>query len=720
MIYLTLIGMLAYTDFFPWHIFWITAAVFSPLLAWMMFFKDALFFQKDEPHLSSNTQTFTTYSDFQIIFIKDSQKVLIECSESLVERYGLQDYVMIVKEDTFASFVHPDDRAEALIDNHDIFMKINANKEVKFRIKLPGASDYILMFRKGFYELDSGFGYVAFDITNTTYIHEQLDRKSQTINALLKENETVLENAHDLIVKMDKDANIIYASKEALRVYEAKKDDVLGQNALDLNESVGRFNHNWYETVLKDLEATSKSTIYINEKEKHIKWRFQAVLNVDKSIAYILAIGHEITHYVQMNDRLRYEKNHDPLTGLLNRIGLFEFIESKQPLKKALVYVIDLKSFSQINNYYGHQIGDALLKSIGTELKGFNSDDCAVARYASDEFVIVCLNDKTDANHRMSLEKSLQKMMVSEHIVPETTIQIRKNIGCAFYPEDTTDIAQLIPFASLAMKNAEKHNLSTILRYKPKMHTQLQNNVLIASKLKDAIENDELEIYFQSILDVESNQVIYLEGLARWFDKTLGHVAPDTFITAAQASNLIGNLEPYLVKKAIQEFAKIKLKAPFTKTKLALNLTPESVYNPRFSDVLLNLIEASEISKNDVIIEISEKTFVNNVEHSMKHLHRLKTLGFEIALDDFGKDYSSLAVLEKVSFDVIKIDALFTKNIELMKNQEIVKMVRKITNLSHKKLIIEGVETEKQKDILLALGCNYQQGFLFDKPKKMT
>ena len=684
-----------------------------------MFLKDAIFFNQDDTQLSPHSHQFTTYSDLQIIFIKESQKVLIECSESLVERYHLQDYVMIVKEETFATFIHPEDIDKALIDDHDIYMKINANKEVQFRIKLPGSNDYILMFRKGFYELDSGFGYLAFDITNTTHIHQQLDRKTQTIDSLTKENETVLENAHDLIIKMDKDANIIYASKQTLRVYEASKEDVLGKNVLDLNESVGRFNHNWYEQVLKHHAANSKSTIRINDKEKHIKWRFQAICNVDQSIEYILAIGHEITHFVQMNERLRHEKNHDPLTGLLNRTGLFELIEAKQPIEKAVVYVIDLKDFSQINNYYGHTIGDALLKSIGKELQTFKALDCIVARYASDEFVIMCLNHKTATSNKVALEKTLQAMMISEHAVPETTIQMRKNIGCAIYPDDTTDIAQLIPFASLAMNAAEKHNLSTILRYKAKMHTQLQNNVLIASKLKKAIENDELDIHFQIILNVKTNQVIYLEGLARWFNKTLGHVTPEMFINIAQESNLIGHLEPYLAKKTIQNFAAIKNDPRFKKTKLALNLTPQSVYNPRFSDELLNIIEATKLSKNDIVIEISEKTFVDNVEHSMKHLHRLKTLGFEIALDDFGKDYSSLAVLEKVSFDIIKIDALFTKNIELIKNQEIVKMVRKITDLSHKRLVIEGVETEAQKDILLDLGCDHQQGFLFHKPEKL-
>ena len=671
-----------------------------------------------QPYPKMNT--FATYSDMQVIFINESQKVLIECSESLVKRYHLKEYVHVVKESEYLHYVHPDDMAQAKITNFELEQPLHSMKEVKFRIQLPGMDEYVLMFRKGYYELDSGYGYLAFDISNTHYISEQLKEKEEKFHYLALENQKMLENTKDLIVKMDKYGTVLQASKEAIRVYGKTPTEVLGRSVFSLNESVGRFEHSWFEEVLKKKSTTSESIITVEGKTRHISWSFEAIMDDFEDIQFILAIGHEITHYIESNDRLKYEKNHDPLTGLLNQQGLLEVITQLEKVELAASFFIDLRAFSQINDYYGHTIGDEILRSIAQELKTLEDADCLVARYSGDEFVVLCLNRMRSDENIKKVLKRLNIFKLAQHETQNIKIQIKKSIGYAKYPEDTQDLKRLISLSSLAMKENAKRTSASATPYHPELSALLKQNVLIASKLRDAIDEGRIDIHFQHVLDFNANAgIIYVEGLARWYDADLGHLKPEEFIAIAQESNLIDILDRYLVEKTLGYYAALKKQQDYAETKLLMNISPEMVLSEDLIPYLIGQVRKNGLEPSDISIEISEKTFVHNFKFCLSRLVALKEAGFKISLDDFGKDFSSLAVLETVQFDIVKIDALFTENIHLDKNQEIVKMVRKVTDLSGKEIVIEGVETEAQKETLLLLGCTLQQGFLFHKPEKL-
>ncbi len=716
---LAISGMVIYTDFLLSLQVWPTILFLVISFFYAMFFRSHPFFLHDNPTLNTHNTSFTQYSDLQIIFIEASEKVLIECSESLVERYGLKEHVMVVSKKSFLSFVHPDDKPLVLIDISDYSFKINPHKEVQFRIKLPGASHYILMFRKGYFELDNGLGYIAFDITHEQQTQKSLSQKSHELNALTQEHEIVFDSVYDVIIKMDVEANIIYASKKALEFFEKSNAHLTKLNMLDLHKNQGLKDHTWYEHILNGQANSVQTKMNVNGSEKHIKWHYQPVLNRDKQLQYIIAIGHENTDLMTMQDRLNYEKNYDALTGLLNRTGLYEALKTQNAITHATAYVINIKSFSQVNHYYGQTTGDELLVSLSRKLKQYVDKQCLVSRYASGEFVIVSINEHAQSTQKQMFEKIIHSQIIMDDVLPQSKIQVKKYVGCANYPDDVEDLMQLITYASIAMQHAYDKNIMRIVPYAKSMHSRLNNNILIASKLKEAIAQDAIDIHFQKIINIETNEVLYLEGLSRWYDSELGNVPPLTFIKSAQEAHLTTYLETYLVQKTIKTFANIKATKAYKDAKLTLNLTPESIYNQRFIDKLIAYTTNNGLKSHQIVIEVSEKTFVDDIKHALKHLQHLKSLGFEIALDDFGKEYSSLAVLEQGSFDIIKIDAVFTKHIESIKNQEIIKMVKKITTLSNKRLIIEGVETKAQKDTLEKLGCLYQQGYYIHSPQKL-
>ncbi len=653
----------------------------------------------------------------QVVFIRDRRRVLLRFSKKLAKRYRLKKQSMLASYEQFKKMVHPADLPEAWVSKKD---ENRISKAAHFKFKLPGARTYITMFRYGLYPQSKGMAYTAYDVTSVQLISSQLAAREQEFHTLTSESKKVMEKTQDLIVKLDVDGTILHASKKALDVYGKKREHVVGKNALQINESVGRYDHTWLDEVLTNHSATGTAQINVDGREKYIRWNYEAILDEQGAIDYVVAIGHDVTHLRETENRVANDKNHDHLTGLLNQQGLYETIAGLKDIRAAVSFFVDIRGFSQINDYYGHAVGDEILVSLANKLRVFEKGQCFVSRFSGDEFVIYCVNEEAEASVINRYIESLRKKAVSLHKTEDLDIEIKTSIGYALYPEDTDDPNALVSLSSLAMKDGATKNGNPVARYRKKMSETLRQNILIANKLQRAIEEDKIEVHFQKVWNVSNDHVDYLEQLARWSDEELGNIPPNEFIDIADKSNLLDSLERYIVEKSFRLFKQLKSQNDFQNTKLSINLSPTSLLDGRFLGFFNETRKAHGIFANDVCVEISENTFVNNLDLCVKRIGQYKHHDYLIALDDFGKEYSSLAILENVDFDIIKIDAVFTDKIHSVKNQEIVKMVRKITRLSHKELIAEGVETTLQKEILQQLDCNLQQGYLFHRPEKLT
>jgi len=284
---------------------------------------------------------------------------------------------------------------------------------------------------------------------------------------------------------------------------------------------------------------------------------------------------------------------------------------------------------------------------------------------------------------------------------------------------NTRDLSKLVSMSSLAMKESKQENQFTIARYQRHMGDTLKQNIITASKLKGALERREIEVHFQKTIDTRTKSFGYLEELARWVDPELGYVSPLVLFSVAKEFNLLDQLEKYLIEEAIKNFIGIRNNPDYINTKLAINLAPSSFMDLTFLTFLNQVVDKCHLKHSDICVEVSESTFVNTLADCVFRINEYRKNGYIIALDDFGKDYSSLAILESVAFDIIKIDKLFIDKIFEKKNQEIVKMIQKIAELSNKEIIAEGVETNNQSTKLIELGCFIQQGYFFHRPEKM-
>ncbi len=525
----------------------------------------------------------------------------------------------------------------------------------------------------------------------------------------------IRKGTNELIFNFDNNGNVMFVTEEAVSMYGKKMEDFYGKNIKVLQNIFGIKNDEWFEALSSQYHVQSTAEFANDGKKMWVYWNFEAVTDANCEIEMIIGTGHEITNIINVGQI--QDRSFDFHTGLLSQNGLQDKIAGFEGVEKAASFFVDLWNFSRINDYYGYSVGDQIILMIANELKSMQNDNCFISRFSGDKFVGFIINEGVDKFEEYLCK--LRKFVTSMYQVQENLIQIDKRIGYALYPEDTGDLSKLVSMSSLAMKESKQENQFTIARYQKHMGETLKQNIITASKLKGALERREIEVHFQKTIDTRTLSFGYLEELARWVDPELGYVSPLVLFSVAKEFNLLDQLEKYLIEEAIRNFIGIRNNPDYIKTKLAINLAPSSFMDLNFLTFLNQVVDKCHLKHSDICIEVSESTFVNTLAECIFRINEYRKNGYVIALDDFGKDYSSLAILESVAFDIIKIDKLFIDKVFEKKNQEIVKMIRKIAELSNKEIIAEGVETNNQSIKLIELGCFIQQGYYFHRPEKM-
>jgi diguanylate cyclase (GGDEF)-like protein len=550
-------------------------------------------------------------------------------------------------------------------------------------------------------------------------IENQLNFPFKEFDSFLSESETKITNK--MIIRFNPSGFIDYVSERTLKVLNLKKREMLGHNIEAFNESLGIKNSNLFDDLQHDFHAQSLTQMFIDNEKKWLLWDFEAKVSMDASLEFILATGHEINDFVNSNNNFIQDKKRDYLTGLWNRQGLHEQIAKRESqIHHAVSFFIDCWSFSKIIDYFGNHVSDEVILLMAKEMQRISKDLSVVFRYAENQFVLLCINENATPEKITMMLEELQKNLVTVYKIRDLNFQIEKRIGYALFPDDTQDLGKLVSCSSLAMKESVKLDQISVKRYQKFMSESLEQTVLFARKLREALDSGHIEVYFQKIINVSNDQVVSFEELARWNDPELGYISPKTMFAIAKESNMIDKLDRYLVVRAILAIKQVSALVKYRNTKLALNITPSSLLDPLFLQYLDEKVLEYGLVPDDICIEISEGTFVHSLDLCIERINEFKLHGYGIAIDDFGREYSSLAILEHVAFDIIKIDALFVDRITQPKNQEIIKMIAKIAKLANQKIIAEGVETMVQRDILKELGCMIQQGYFFNRPEKVA
>lgn len=632
-------------------------------------------------------------------------------SESFLNMHGLKARTLRIDDADFRSCVDLDDS-----EHLSIYDDESPIDEVNLRIRFPGMTKSTWIHSKVVVRNETMIVGVDIDVSHYQILIDELDQSQTRLGSIEMEERAILEHTNDLIVKFRPDGQIVFATENYAAIFGVSTHQLLSMKVEDVNKLTGVTDDVWYKETVESGYTESVIEIAIRGEKRWIFWKNRTLYDQDGAPEYVLSVGHDITDLKRLNNELYQKSLRDDLTGLYNRAGLFQELDKIAKAESCVLFFLDLENYAYINDYFGHEVGDLIIQDVATELLWFRKKGAITARISGDEFIIAAYDVQTIQEAILNIYRFLE----TTHTVQGVSITVKKNIGYAVYPDDAPSIKSLVSLASMAMLESKASNVQTAVRYRPEFQQNVKDNLMMAGAIKHAIEAGEIEIHFQAVVEASSGEPVFLESLARWHRQNGEYVPPFTLFHHATRSKLVQDLDRYLIDKSLRYFQMLVRRPEYQDAVLSVNVTPSTLLDKKFPDFLRLIMSKYALASYQIMIEVAETTFVGNLDLCFQQLRSLRKLGVRIAIDDFGRDYSSLSILTALDFDVIKIDRVFVDKINLPINREIIKMVQSIAHSNGKTVIAEGVETKAQAENLQLLGISLHQGYLYSKPKKLT
>ena len=427
---------------------------------------------------------------------------------------------------------------------------------------------------------------------------------------------------------------------------------------------------------------------------------------------------------VKVEAMMRDMAHYDAITGLPNRNLLHDrlgqvLLQTQRNREQMAVMFLDLDRFKNINDTLGHAVGDELLRHVAQRLSMTLRASDTLARLGGDEFVVVLprLNNRLQAQ---TVAEKLIEALQAPIVVDGHALHISTSIGICLCPDDGTDMAILLRNADTAMYQAKSSGRNTFRFYTERMNLEADRRYRIESALRVGLHDDELMLYFQPLVDMRSGQVYGAEALVRWQSRLLGMVQPDQFISVAEETDLIVQLDSWVLRQACQQGA-LWHRALGRDWLVAVNLSARQFRRPDLVAFVAEVLADTGLPPHLLELEITESTLMHNVDEVIQRLDALVRLGVRLAIDDFGTGYSSLAYLKRFPVQKLKIDQSFVRGLVGDGNDAaIVKTVIALADVLGLDLLAEGVETPAQLASLQQLGCHCFQGYLFSRPLPAT
>ena len=434
----------------------------------------------------------------------------------------------------------------------------------------------------------------------------------------------------------------------------------------------------------------------------------------------ILAVSTNITERKNYEDEITYQANHDILTGLPNRrkfnedlINLLENSDIDSDINA--IMLLDIDRFKYINDSLGHDIGDLLLIEVSKRIEEFLNNkhlDSTIYRLGGDEFTLILPN--YNAAKSETVAKDLLELFKSGVLIDGSEYFITPSIGISIYPEHGDNANTLIKHADTAMYYVKEKGKNNYQLFNLEMQQHFYRRMIIEKQLRTAIEQCEFELFYQPIINLETNDIVGMESLLRWNNKTLGRVAPDEFISVAEETGMIIPIGQWVLNNALKQAA-LWQKGTNMSLVININVSVKQLLDISFVEIVKRAIQNANIDASLVVLEITE-SIAMYADSLVEKLNTLKELGINLSMDDFGTGYSSLSYLNKYPLDSLKIDKSFVLGMYDDENKAIIKTIIAIAKELNLKVIAEGVEGQKEHHFLIENDCDYAQGYYFSPP----
>lgn len=414
------------------------------------------------------------------------------------------------------------------------------------------------------------------------------------------------------------------------------------------------------------------------------------------------------------NVRLEYDAYHDSLTEMNNRHFFWENLNNTIVLAEknnhaVTVMLFDLDRFKEVNDTYGHDVGDILLRQISQRLMSMDLNSGTLYRLGGNEFAF--LSSGMTESTAVSKAQKICDSINQPYTIYNTIINITTCVGIVnSETEHRSDY--LYKFADLALYEAKNEGSGKIKVFRQHMLDKLQESRTFEHEMSLALVNNEFAVYYQPIVDSFSGEIYSYEALIRWNHPRKGLLSPDSFIPVAEKTGMINEMGKLVLEIACREAATWVIPA-----KISVNVSPVQLSSKAFSGIVLSILKETGLAADRLELEVTETSVFSESNAPMNTLNKLRALGVTIAIDDFGTGYSSLSRLSRLAFDKIKIDKSFVTSISTHEDAlNIIKLITSMAKSLSMKVVAEGVETREQLESLQALGCDFAQGYLFSKP----
>ena len=648
---------------------------------------------------------------------KALEGALIDCNEAFLELIGYQNIKGLQDQDKSIYSLMTDKSVKhfnELVHDELLIRGFSSEFELELvsqdRVKIPVIAQLILRYS------DTGEPMEIWMVMRDI-------REQRKVEETLRLSAKVFESSRDAIIISDHDNNIISVNQAFTQITGYEDKEVLGKNPNILQS--GRHTREFYQQLWDGVQRNGywQGEIWNRRKNGEVfpEWiSISLVKNDTGEISHYIAIFSDISDIKTTEAHIEFLANYDPLTQLPNRRLFIDRLDqaiktSAREKTRLAVLFFDLDHFKTINDSLGHSVGDTMLIEVGNRIGKCMREVDSVSRLAGDEFAAL-MADISEVGDVITVLNKIIESIREAFKIGQYELHVTISIGISVYPDDGESYELLLKNADTAMYCAKNNGRDNFEFFSASMSTHALERLSLEGNLRKAVENDQLKVFYQPQIEVDTGKVIGMEALLRWPHPEMGMIPPDKFITLAEETGLIIPIGKWVLTEACRQNKAWQDQGLIT-VPVAVNLSAVQFRQHNLLEIVEEALQTTGLKACYLELELTESLLMDCSEYNVSLLRNFRQLGVQLSIDDFGTGYSSLSYLKRFPIGKLKIDRSFSMDIPKDKNNT--SITSAIISLGHDLgmcVIAEGVETEAQFNFLQAQQCDEIQGFLFSKP----
>jgi diguanylate cyclase (GGDEF)-like protein/PAS domain S-box-containing protein len=652
----------------------------------------------------------------------DERGTLTWISPQLETLLGQPPEEIYADQEVWYELVHPDDVERVRAEELRVF---EAREEFDIEYRMVARDGRVLWMRERDSIVRDADGTplftqgVLYDITRQRDIEHELREERDRA-------QSYLDIAGTFVILVDADDRIVLVNRAGCEMLGYAHEEMVGQDAFDFlcpaeAAEATRAAHRAIAQRGRNPREPGEFAILAKDGRRHVMlWRNTLMRDAAGVPTGVLSSGIDVTERLEAEQQIAYLAYHDSLTGLPNRALLAEHLElalarARRTASSVALLYLDLDDFKLVNDSLGHQAGDELLCQIALRLQDRRRETDLLARQGGDEFLLLLSDVGGDAvGVARTAAEGILEALGRPFSIAGTDFHVGASIGVGVFPRDANDGEELLRHADAAMYQAKARGRNTVAVYSGEAH-QSRERLSLSTRLRRAIERDELVLHFQPIVDPRDGMVRKVEALVRWDDPRRGLVPPVEFIPFAEETGLIDEIGEWVLEALCGQ--RLAWRADGLDPEVTFNVSPRELRRTVFAEHMRSRLSAHGLDPSRVTVEVTESAAMGDFGVTEPVLRDLAGAGFTVAIDDFGRGYSSLSRLRNLPVQLLKIDRSFLRDVpERPEATAVVTAILELAGALGMETVAEGVENAAQRDFLIERGATYAQGFLLGRP----